>query len=89
MKASGILCAAAIALLASALSASAQTPQWEGPWCAAVNIGTDSTIERCDMRSFEMCLEEIRSNQGSCVPNPRYTGRQPDPRRAAPRREPR
>ncbi len=56
---------------------------YEGPWCAYVNLGEDSTVAKCDMRTFEMCLAEIRGNGGSCGPNPRYRG--PEPRRGKPR----
>ena len=46
---------------------------YEGPWCAHVMIGEGSVAERCDMRSFEMCLLEIRGQGAShCTQNPRY-----------------
>lgn len=49
--------------------------QANGPWCAYVQIDDDAVAERCDMRSFEMCLAEIRGqSQSFCGPNPRYRG---------------
>ena len=64
------------ALAAAGLWAAFQPGQaqaYEGPWCAHVMIGEGSVAERCDMRSFEMCLAEI-SGQGAshCSPNPRF-----------------
>jgi hypothetical protein len=54
---------------------------YEGPWCAIVMIGEGSVAERCDMRSFEMCLAEIRGQGAShCTQNPRYRGA-PEPQR--------
>ena len=46
----------------------------EGPWCSHY-FGTDYT-ENCSMRSFDMCLNEIRGTGGSvlCSPNPHYRG---------------
>jgi Protein of unknown function (DUF3551) len=46
---------------------------YEGPWCAQF-WGGDTQIERCSMRSFAMCLNEIRGTGGNtlCSPNPRY-----------------
>ena len=46
---------------------------YEGPWCAHVSIGPGSMADRCDMRSFAMCIQEI-SGQGHCTQNPRYMG---------------
>jgi hypothetical protein len=47
--------------------------QREGPWCAHIGIGDDSYIERCDMRSYEMCRNEIFAQGGAyCTQNPRY-----------------
>jgi hypothetical protein len=47
----------------------------EGPWCARFGGGPDY-FEDCSMRSFDMCLNEIRGTGGSvlCSPNPRYRG---------------
>jgi hypothetical protein len=46
---------------------------YEGPWCAQF-WGGDTQYERCSMRSFEMCLNEIHGTGGNtvCTPNPRY-----------------
>jgi hypothetical protein len=61
---------AAIAVLAATRPGKAI---YEGPWCAHVMIGEGSVAERCDMRSFEMCLAEIRGQGAShCTQNPRY-----------------
>lgn len=69
------------ALAAAAAIGSVQpgTAQYEGPWCAYLTIGEGSTIQRCDMRSFEMCLAEIRTQGGGghCTQNPRYSGAEP------------
>jgi hypothetical protein len=45
----------------------------EGPWCARF-WGGDDYWESCSMRSFEMCLREIRGTGGNsmCSPNPNY-----------------
>ena len=45
----------------------------EGPWCAQF-WGGDTQYKNCSMRSFEMCLNEIRGTGGNtlCSPNPRY-----------------
>jgi hypothetical protein len=45
---------------------------YEGPWCA-LSWGGDNLIENCSMRSFAMCLAEIRGTGGNtvCSPNPR------------------
>lgn len=51
----------------------------EGPWCARFSGGSDY-IENCSMRSFAMCLTEIRGTGGNtlCSPNPRAWSRAPD-----------
>ncbi len=61
--------AAALCLAAPASRAS------DGPWCARYAGGQDY-VEDCSMRSFDMCLNEIRGTGGSaiCSPNPRYHG---------------
>ena len=65
-----IVAVAAAGLLAGLQPASAQR---EGPWCAHVGIGDDSYVERCDMRSYEMCRTEIFAQGGAyCSQNPRY-----------------
>ncbi len=45
----------------------------EGPWCAQF-WGGDTQYMNCSMRSFDMCLNEIRGTGGNtgCSPNPRY-----------------
>jgi uncharacterized protein DUF3551 len=66
-----------IALLAASAAIGLAQPamaQAEGPWCAHVKIGEGSWVMKCDMRSFEMCLAEIRGTGGSCSQNPRYAG---------------
>ena len=60
----------------------------EGPWCARFSGGNDY-IENCSMRSFAMCLTEIRGTGGNalCSPNPRAWPQAPDqPRHSAARR---
>jgi hypothetical protein len=70
----------AAAAVLTATQAAAQT-LYQGPWCAIVMIGEGSVAERCDMRSFEMCLAEIRGQGAShCTQNPRYRGA-PEPQR--------
>jgi hypothetical protein len=51
----------------------------EGPWCARFSGGNDY-IENCSMRSFAMCLREIRGTGGNalCSPNPRAWPQAPD-----------
>ena len=46
---------------------------YDGPWCAQF-WGGDTQYKNCSMRSFEMCLNEIRGTGGNtlCSPNPRY-----------------
>jgi hypothetical protein len=62
---------------------------YEGPWCARF-WGGDDYFESCSMRSFEMCLAEIRGTGGNtiCSPNPNYRATlvEPGPRRKGPRR---
>jgi len=70
--------AVTVLLLAAALAASSPANAqalYEGPWCAYVGIGDDSYVERCDMRSYEMCRSEIFAQGGAyCTQNPRYKG---------------
>jgi hypothetical protein len=71
------------AIAAAALAAGLQPAlaQAEGPWCAHIGIGDDSYIERCDMRSYEMCRTEIFAQGGAyCTQNPRYRQAQPKQR---------
>ena len=83
MKAMSVLALAALAMMAG--TATSQTI-YQGPWCAIVMIGEGSVAERCDMRSFEMCLAEIRGQGSShCTQNPRYRGA-PEAQRRKPQR---
>jgi Protein of unknown function (DUF3551) len=79
--------ALAIALVIVAVPAQAT----EGPWCARF-WGGDDYYESCSLRSFEMCLGEIRGTGGNtvCSPNPRYRPASvgPAPRRKYSRRHP-
>jgi len=69
----------AMVLLAGLQPASAQR---EGPWCAHIGIGDESYIERCDMRSYEMCRTEIFAQGGAyCTQNPRYRASATEPKR--------
>ena len=75
----------AAAAVMAATQPAAQTI-YQGPWCAIVMIGEGSVAERCDMRSFEMCLAEIRGQGSShCTQNPRYRGPS-EPQRRKPQR---
>ena len=64
-----------VGVLAAVLIIHARPSQayYEGPWCAQF-WGGDTQYERCSMRSFEMCLNEIHGTGGNtvCTPNPRY-----------------
>ena len=68
-----IMTIAAVAALSLA-GVQPSSAQYEGPWCANVSVGPGSVAERCYMRSFAMCLEEVKGGQGSCTQNPRYRG---------------
>jgi hypothetical protein len=58
---------------------------YDGPWCAQF-WGGDTQYKNCSMRSFEMCLNEIRGTGGNtlCSPNPYYRPSRVEP---APRRK--
>ena len=62
-----------IAVALALVAGTRQSHAYEGPWCAWFGGGHDY-FERCSMRSFEMCLREIRGTGGStgCSPNPNY-----------------
>jgi hypothetical protein len=62
-----------IAVALALVTGTSQSQAYEGPWCAWWGGGQDY-FERCSMRSFEMCLSEIRGTGGStgCSPNPNY-----------------
>ena len=55
---------------------------YDGPWCAQF-WGGDTQYMNCSMRSFEMCLNEIRGTGGNtvCSPNPRYRPMSREPAR--------
>ena len=75
-----MLAAATAALLMGMQPSSAQL--YEGPWCAHVGIGDDSYVERCDMRSYEMCRTEIFEQGGAfCTQNTRYRPTTPEPKK--------
>jgi hypothetical protein len=77
---------AAAAVLGNAPPAEAQVPRYEAPWCAVIPQGEDGVSERCDMRSFEMCRQEILGeNSAYCIQNPHYKGAS---QRSAPAAEP-
>ena len=48
----------------------------QGPWCALF-WGGDDQYENCSMRSFDMCVAEIRGTGGNtlCSPNPHFHAR--------------
>jgi hypothetical protein len=51
---------------------------YEGPWCAIVDLGPGSSVERCEFWDFESCRQEITGgNRGFCNHNPRYSGAAP------------
>jgi len=62
--------AAGLLLAASTLAADAQA-RTVYPYCA-VNRGHEMTYEDCSFRTFELCLEEIKSLRGFCQPNRYY-----------------
>ena len=53
----------------------------DGPWCAR-SWGGSEYFENCNMRSFAMCLTEIRGIGGNtvCSPNPHMRRAAPDRR---------
>lgn len=62
---------AGIALLGSKPAAA----YGDAPWCAFYDIGSGSSVERCEFRDFESCRQEITGgNRGFCNPNPRWSG---------------
>ncbi len=77
---------AILGLSVSAIAASAGQSQAydDGPWCAR-SWGGSEYFENCNMRSFAMCLAEIRGIGGNtvCSPNPHLPRAAPDRRRAA------
>jgi hypothetical protein len=65
--------ALAVVHLAGPEPGRASQAYFDGPWCAQF-WGGDTQYMNCSMRSFEMCLNEIRGTGGNtvCSPNPRY-----------------
>ena len=61
----GTLAAAVAALSLGGMQPGSGAALYEGPWCAHVSIGADDMAERCDMRSFAQCQEEIRGGGAS------------------------
>lgn len=60
----------------------------DAPWCAVYDVGSGSSVERCEFRDFESCRQEISGgNRGFCNHNPYSTsqsgqsGRRNPPRR--------
>ena len=68
--------------LAGILPGQAYQAYYDGPWCAQF-WGGDTQYMNCSMRSFEMCLNEIRGTGGNtlCSPNPRYRPTNGEPAR--------
>jgi hypothetical protein len=65
--------AGAIAAAMAAATHPGVAQVYTGPWCAHVSIGDGDMASRCDMRSFEMCRQEIIGQGPSyCSPNPYY-----------------
>ena len=62
-----------LAVALALITGTRQSRAYEGPWCARTG-GSEGYVESCSMRSFEMCLSEIRGSGGSagCSPNPNY-----------------
>ena len=60
-----------ISVLILAINSGQSQAYEDGPWCARSWGGSDY-FENCDMRSFAMCLAEIRGIGGNtvCSPNP-------------------
>jgi hypothetical protein len=78
----------AISCLLGMLLVAQPASAYEGPWCARINMGDDNSYDNCQMRSFEMCLAEVRLNAGGavCVQNPRWAGPAPVRRGPGPNR---
>jgi hypothetical protein len=59
----------------------------DGPWCAIIDLGPGTNVERCDFWSFEACRQEIiGGNRGFCRQSQYWTGGQPPYERVSPRR---
>ena len=61
------------AVAAIALAGINPSVAYEGPWCLTATI-TKSTVNICNFRTFEQCLQERSLWGGSafCGQNPRY-----------------
>jgi hypothetical protein len=45
------------------------------PWCAVVNLGHGSVVQRCVYQDFETCRQNvIAGNRGFCNTNPYLAG---------------
>jgi hypothetical protein len=65
----------AAAAMGMAAPAPAGAAPYGGPWCAVQNVGEDSGIWNCQMRTFEECrLEVVAGNRGHCTQNPNWPG---------------
>jgi Protein of unknown function (DUF3551) len=66
----------ALAVTAAALLLNVRAGQaYQGPWCAAENIGFGMVYEDCTMPSIEACRQAvIAGNRGYCTQNPRWPG---------------
>jgi hypothetical protein len=59
----------------------------DGPWCAVVDLGPGTSVERCDFWNFEACRQEITGgNRGFCRPNQWWAGGPPPYRDRIPAR---
>ena len=67
-----VMAALAAALFATIGSGRAE---YNGRWCAVVNIGKGGLAEDCSYRTLEACVPHvIAGNRGICSENPRYAG---------------
>jgi hypothetical protein len=68
-----------ISILLLAMNSGRSHAYDDSPWCARSWGGSDY-IENCNMRSFAMCLGEIRGIGGNtvCSPNPNQRRAAPD-----------
>jgi hypothetical protein len=53
---------------------------YDAPWCAVIDLGPGSSVERCEYWNFAACRQEITGgNRGFCIQNPRWSGAGPYP----------
>jgi len=73
-----------ISVLVLAMNSGRSQAYEDSPWCARTWGGSDY-IENCNMRSFAMCLAEIRGIGGNtvCSPNPNQRRASLDRRRTS------